>query len=60
MDRLEDLFCESFLHFVITGDVVAEVVELWEPRSEKIDQVGLLGDESRSGGRRATRRNGGR
>jgi len=27
-------------------DVVAEVVELWEPRSEKIAQVGLLGDES--------------
>lgn len=27
-------------------DVVAEVVELWEPRSETIAQVGLLGDES--------------
>jgi RPA family protein len=27
-------------------DVVAEVVELWQPRSEKIAQVGLLGDES--------------
>jgi len=27
-------------------DIVAEVVELWEPRSEKIAQVGLLGDES--------------
>jgi RPA family protein len=27
-------------------DVVAEVVDLWEPRSEKIAQVGLLGDES--------------
>jgi len=27
-------------------DVVAEVVELWKPRSEKIAQVGLLGDES--------------
>nr|WP_255152930.1 hypothetical protein [Halorarius halobius] len=27
-------------------DVVAEVVELWEPRNEKIAQVGLLGDES--------------
>nr|WP_262342755.1 hypothetical protein [Haloplanus rubicundus] len=27
-------------------DLVAEVVELWEPRSEKIAQVGLLGDES--------------
>jgi len=27
-------------------DVVAEVVELWVPRSEKIAQVGLLGDES--------------
>ena len=27
-------------------DVVAEVVDLWEPRSEKIVQVGLLGDES--------------
>jgi len=27
-------------------DVSAEVVELWEPRSEKIAQVGLLGDES--------------
>lgn len=26
--------------------VRAEVVELWEPRSEKIDQVGLLGDAS--------------
>ena len=27
-------------------DVVAEVVDLWEPRSETIAQVGLLGDES--------------
>jgi RPA family protein len=27
-------------------DVVAEVVDLWEPRSEKIAQTGLLGDES--------------
>ena len=27
-------------------DVVAEVVELWEPRSEKNAQIGLLGDES--------------
>lgn len=27
-------------------DVVAEVVELWMPGSEKIAQVGLLGDES--------------
>jgi len=27
-------------------DVIAEVVDLWEPRSEKIAQVGLLGDES--------------
>nr|WP_240137809.1 hypothetical protein [Salinigranum salinum] len=27
-------------------DVIAEVVQLWEPRSEKIAQVGLLGDES--------------
>ena len=27
-------------------DIVAEVVQLWEPRSEKIAQVGLLGDES--------------
>jgi len=27
-------------------DLVAEVVELWAPRSEKIAQVGLLGDES--------------
>ena len=27
-------------------DVVAKVVELWEPRSDSIDQVGLLGDES--------------
>jgi ssDNA-binding replication factor A large subunit len=27
-------------------DVVAEVVQLWEPRSETIAQVGLLGDES--------------
>ncbi|MFC7204814.1 replication factor A [Haloferax namakaokahaiae] len=27
-------------------DVRAKVVELWEPRSESISQVGLLGDES--------------
>ena len=27
-------------------DVTAKVVELWEPRSDSIDQVGLLGDES--------------
>nr|WP_185977388.1 hypothetical protein [Haloglomus irregulare] len=27
-------------------DIVAEVVDLWEPRSETIAQVGLLGDES--------------
>jgi len=27
-------------------DVTAKVVELWEPRSESIAQVGLLGDES--------------
>ena len=27
-------------------DVVAEFVELWEPRSETIAQIGLLGDES--------------
>ncbi len=27
-------------------DVVAEVVELWEPQREKIAQVGLFGDES--------------
>lgn len=27
-------------------DVTAKVVELWEPRSESISQVGLLGDES--------------
>jgi replication factor A1 len=27
-------------------DVTAKVVELWEPRSESIDQVGLIGDES--------------
>jgi ssDNA-binding replication factor A large subunit len=27
-------------------DVVAEVVELWEPRSEKIAQLELFGDES--------------
>ena len=27
-------------------DVVAEVVQLWEPHSETIAQVGLLGDES--------------
>jgi len=27
-------------------DVVAEVVDLWEPRSETIAQVGLLGEES--------------
>jgi replication factor A1 len=27
-------------------DVQAQVVELWEPNSEKIAQVGLLGDES--------------
>jgi len=27
-------------------DVVAEVIDLWEPRSETIAQVGLLGDES--------------
>ena len=27
-------------------DVVAEAVDLWEPRSETIAQVGLLGDES--------------
>lgn len=26
--------------------VVAQVVQLWEPRSDSIDQVGLLGDES--------------
>ena len=27
-------------------DVTAKVVELWEPRSDSISQVGLLGDES--------------
>jgi len=27
-------------------DVTAKVVELWEPRSESVAQVGLLGDES--------------
>ncbi|MFB6353769.1 MAG: replication factor A, partial [Halobacteriales archaeon] len=27
-------------------DVTAKVVELWEPRSDSIDQVGLLGDAS--------------
>jgi replication factor A1 len=27
-------------------DVTAEVVQLWEPRSESISQVGLLGDET--------------
>lgn len=27
-------------------DVVAGVVDLWEPRRETIAQVGLLGDES--------------
>ncbi|MFB6299121.1 MAG: replication factor A [Halobacteriales archaeon] len=27
-------------------DITAKVVELWEPRSESIDQVGLLGDET--------------
>mgnify|MGYP006280110661 CR=1 FL=1 len=27
-------------------DVTAKIVELWEPRSESIDQVGLLGDET--------------
>ena len=27
-------------------DLTAKVVELWEPRSESIDQVGLLGDET--------------
>ncbi|MDX1746990.1 MAG: replication factor A [Halobacteriales archaeon] len=27
-------------------DITAKVVELWEPRSESIDQVGLLGDTS--------------
>uniref|UniRef100_UPI0012611CF7 replication factor A n=1 Tax=Salinigranum salinum TaxID=1364937 RepID=UPI0012611CF7 len=27
-------------------DLIAEVVELWEPRSESIAQVGLIGDES--------------
>jgi len=27
-------------------DVTAKVVELWEPRSDSIDQVGLLGDSS--------------
>ena len=27
-------------------DIVAEVVDLWEPYSDTIDQVGLLGDES--------------
>ena len=27
-------------------DVTAKVVELWEPRSDSIDQVGLIGDES--------------
>jgi RPA family protein len=27
-------------------DIVAEVVDLWEPRSKTIAQVGLLGDES--------------
>ncbi|WP_435181455.1 replication factor A [Halorussus sp. AFM4] len=27
-------------------DVVAEVIDLWEPRSDSISQVGLLGDES--------------
>jgi replication factor A1 len=27
-------------------DLTAKVVELWEPRSDSIDQVGLLGDET--------------
>jgi len=27
-------------------DIVAKVVDLWEPRSDSISQVGLLGDES--------------
>lgn len=27
-------------------DITAKVVELWDPRSDAIDQVGLLGDES--------------
>ena len=27
-------------------DVTAKVVELWEPRSDSVAQVGLLGDES--------------
>jgi ABC-type glutathione transport system ATPase component len=29
-----------------SGSTIAEVVQLWEPHSETIAQVGLLGDES--------------